>query len=360
MKILDRYVLSSILKTSIIATVVFSLILAGVELFQKMDSILTDSLLLSDVIRYAFLCIPKYFIMVFSISLLFGSTYFQSSLSANNERIALLNAGVNKYRLFRPVFLLAVVLTFLCFILSETLIKDLEIKRTRLSEELFGTSSTQDSRNIVLKGENGWVIYTRRFSEEENTILSPILIRENGGVLEKRINAERGTYSSDDSCWILTDVTLYEKDESGSLVMRKLGEYRPEDFHMEPEYFRSDNINVETMNLSWAFGYLRKLETTNRESWAEKCTDYLRRFFQPLSVFLLLSISALFDYNLKKNVLLFSIIESLCVAVVYYVSDMVFSIAAHQGAISPVMAVILPVVTTVMLSIVINEFGRRI
>ena len=359
MKTLNRYIVSSILKTSIIATIVFSLILAGVELFQKMDSIITGGVEFSSVLVYALLCIPEYFIMVLSISLLFGATYFQSSLSANNERIAILNAGISKWRMCRPVFVLALILTAFGFLLSETVIKDLEIEKTQLSDELFGTSSTQDSRNIVLKSDNGWVVYTRRFSESDSRIVSPIFVHEENGELQERITADEGYYQ-DEGYWKVYNATVYSRNAEGEFTLERLSELDITDFTLSPDYFRAENINVETMDFEWALDYLSTLKTTQREAWREKCTDYLRRFFQPLSILLLLCISASFDYNLKKNVLLFSVIESLCVAVVYYVADMVFSIFAHQGAFSPVFAVILPIVTTIVLAAVINEFGKRV
>ena len=358
MKTLDRYIVSSIMKTAVIATLVFSLILAGVELFQKMDSILTGEIPVMKIIEYAALCIPQYFILVFSISLLFGCTYFQSTLSANNERIALLNAGVSKWRIFRPIFLLALILTVFGFFLSESVLRELEVKKTTVSEELFGSSSTQDSRNIVLKDGSGYVVYTRRFIESESRIMDPIIVKETGGTLITRISADEGTYS--DGKWTLSNAVVYSKNDEGEFGVERKQSLTLDDFEIEPEYFRATNISVDTMDIKTAFTYLRKLRFTQAEVWQEKCTDYLRRLFQPLSILLLLSLSALFDYNLKKNVLLFSIIESLCVAVVYYVSDMVFSIASHQGTFSPEWAVILPLISTIIIAAGINEFGKRV
>ncbi len=358
MKTLNCYIISSILKTAFIAVLVFSLILAGVELFQRMDSIITGGVAFIDVLGYALLCIPQYFLMVFSISLLFASTYFQSTLSANNERIALLNAGISKWKLFFPIFILALVMTLFGFIINESALKALESARIRKAEELFGAESTQDSRNIVLKAENGYVIYTQRYVDYDSRIVSPIVVKEVDGTLYMRIIASNGYYSS--GFWTLENATLYERGSDGKFNVEHYEKLLLEDLTIEPDYFKAENINVETMSLNRAFEYLRRLKTTQKEAWQEKATDYLRLFFAPLSILLLLSISASFDYNIKKNVLLFAVVESLCVAVVYYVSDMVFSIFAHQGAFPPIFAVILPVVSTLAIAVLINEGGKRV
>lgn len=356
-KVLDKYIISSIMKTALIATVVFSLILAGVELFGKMDSILTGGVGFLDVLSYAFLCIPQYFIMVFSISLLFSTTYFQSSLSANNERIALLNAGLSKWRLFKPIFFLAIVLTIFSFLLSESFIKDLDAKRETLSENLFGLSSTQDSRNIVLNSDNGYVVYTNRYTDYDKRIISPIIIKEENGNLLIRISGRSGYYENNH--WIIDDANVY-RYEDDVITNMYYSSYELDDLNLEPDFFKSNNINVETMDIQRAFEYLKKLKQTDREVWQEKATDYYRSLFKALSVFVLLCITGALDYNLKKNVLLFSIIQSLSIAIVYYVSDMVFSICSHQGAIMPFMAVVLPVITTVFVALIINYIGKKI
>lgn len=358
MKTLNTYIINSILKTAFVAVLVFSLILAGVELFQRMDSIITGGVAFIDVLSYALLCIPQYFLMVLSISLLFASTYFQSTLSANNERIALLNAGISKWKLFFPIFFLALVLTLFGSIINESALKALESARVRKSEELFGAESTQDSRNIVLKSDNGYVIYTSRFVESDERIVSPIIVKKVDGELYKRVTASNGYYI--DGCWTVYNATVYERKEDGKFIVEHYDTMSIDDLTIEPDYFKAENINVETMSIPRAVKYLSRLKTTQKEAWQEKTTDYLRTLFSPLSILLLLSISAAFDYNIKKNVLLFSVVESLCVAVVYYVSDMVFSIFAHQGAFHPVFAVILPVVSTLAIAVLINEGGKRV
>lgn len=358
MKTLTRYVLSSIIKTGIIATVVFSLILSGVELFQKMDSIITGGVGFFEVFRYALLCVPEYFILVLSISFLFASTYFQSSLSANNERIALLNAGMSKWCIFRIICLLAVFLTLFGFVINESLIKDLEAEKTRVSEELFGTTSTQDSRNIVITTENGYVVYTPHFIESEKRILSPVVVKEENGEIELRLSSNDAIYNG--GYWVFNDAVVYRRSEDGDFKAERSSIYELEDLTTDSDYFKGTNINIETMSIKRAFEYLSTLERTQKEAWQEKATDYLRRLFEPLSILILLCISAFFDINVKKNVLLFSVIESLSVAVVYYVSDMVFSIFSHQGAFHPGFSVVLPLLSTIIMAFIINEFGKRV
>ena len=100
------------------------------------------------------------------------------------------------------------------------------------------------------------------------------------------------------------------------------------------------------------------LKLSSPVAWQEKCTDYLRSLFSPVAIFVLMTVAATMGYGKRKNVLLFSIIQCLCIAVVYYVSDMVFSIASHQGTFHPSLSVILPPIVTIAINFIIDRIGR--
>ena len=213
MKILDRYIISSMLKVAFVAILVFALILAAVELFGRMDSIITGSIPLYKIVEYAFLSIPQYLMMVSSLSFLFATTYFLSMLSANNERIAILNAGMGKFRIALPIVILALLVTILGIGAKEKVINPLISRHDILGQELFGQSSSSDSRNIVLKDNNGHLIYTRRFISGENRILDPVVVETKDGKIVRRIEANEGEY--EDGHWTLLGVKSIEMVEGG-------------------------------------------------------------------------------------------------------------------------------------------------
>lgn len=356
MRTLNRYIVSSILRIAFFAILIFALILAAVELFSKMDQIMNSDIPLDRIVEYILLSIPEYLLMVSSFALLFATTYFLSTLSANNEKIALLNAGISKYRLAVPIIFLAVVLTFIGFMYQEHFLNKIMSKHDEMSIELFGISSTQDSRNIVLRDENGFIVYTNRYNEQNQRIYDPIVVHVANGKIRLRLEAEHG--ENVEGKWIFKNAVVYKIEDKVSI--EHYPEYTLEGFTIEPNLFKGQNLNIETMDTKAAKDYLARLKVVDPEAWQDKATDYYRALFQPLAIFVLMIVSSLMNYNFKKNVLLFSIIESLSIAVVYYCSDMVFSIAAHQQVISPYMSVALPLIVTVIISYIMSLIGRKI
>lgn len=359
MKILTRYIISSILKVAIIAILMFALILAAVELFSRMDAIMNGSIPALSIIYYLLLSIPQYLLMVASISFLFAVTYFLSSLTANNELIPILNAGVSPARLKFPIIVLAGVLTVLGSVFQEEAVIRINSRRDVVEAELFGSSSTRDYRNLVLEDSDGYMIYTQRFQESTETVFSPVLLKYDGsGSILMRIDASSAYW--DDGQWIFTDASVYEIKDGSWVETSQHAEYAEPLFDVDPSLFRSQNISIDTMDRETARAYLEGLETTNRNTWQERATEYYRRICSPLAIFVLMFISSAMNYRFKKNVLLFSVIQSLSIAVIYYVADMVFSIMGNQGVVTPIGAVIWPIAMTLLLSLVLSLLGRKI
>ncbi len=359
MRILTRYIITSIMRTAFVTILIFALLLAAVELFSKMDSIMHSEVPLHLLVEYTVLSIPEYMLMAASISLLFAVTYFLSSLSANNELIPLLNAGISPLRLRLPVMVLAIILTFLGSLFQEHAVIAAAGRHDELETELFGSSSTRDTRNIVLSDEDGFLIYTRRFSEATGEIRDPVLVQTDGDRIIRRVQASRARFEEDPGYWVFTDATVYTIDDS-SITAESCSTYSDPLFDLDPRLFRSQNTAIETMDRDTALDYLERLWESDRATWQEKATDYYRRVASPLAILTLMFIAVSMNYNFKKNVLLFSVIQSLSIAVIYYVADMVFSIMGHQGAASPLAAVLFPIVLTVLLSLVISLLGRKI
>ncbi len=360
MKILTRYIISSVLKVALVTILMFALILAAVELFSRMDSIMNGNIPVQSIIYYILLSLPQYLLMVASISFLFAVTYFLSSLTANNEAIPILNAGVGPLRLRMPIFILSVILTLLGSVYQEKAVITINAQRTALETELFGASSTRDARNIVLTDPDGYLIFTDRFSESDNSVYAPVLVKHDQEGIEMRVESESASWDEEKGFWIFHNARIYKVNGDRTVSSSLQEEFSVSDFDIEPRLFRSQNTSVETMDSETAREYLERLRTTDSITWQEKATDYYRRVFAPLAIFVLMFISASMGYRFKKNVLLFSVIQSLSIAVIYYVADMVFSIMGHQGAVSPYSAVIMPIVMTIILSLVLSLLGRKI
>ena len=117
MKIIDRYVGLSVLMTAFLGVVVLSLVLVLGNIFKELLDVLINNPDVPILTVLVFMALVLPFSLTFTIpwGFLTAMLLVFGRISADNELVALKSNGVSIPRLCVPVFVLAVVLTSICF-----------------------------------------------------------------------------------------------------------------------------------------------------------------------------------------------------------------------------------------------------
>lgn len=359
MSILDRYISSSILRTSLATLGICTLLVVAVEMFSSMNNYVTNALPFTDILYLAVLGLPEYLMMCASISFLFGTTFFLSQLESSNEMIMFLNAGLGYRRICRPIVLMILVVTILAFVFSQTIMIDAGVEHDRLSVEYFGQTSTQDSSDISVASIDGsYVVDSAYFSQDLGRLFDVTLVtRDEEGHIGGRTYASYADWSQEEGFWHLHD-GLSHVVVDGIVVSSYFDELPATFMDMPPQMFTNQARDISTMDNGSALEYLERVRQVDVDLWYQAATEYVSRLFSPFSIFVLVTIALLMNYRFKKNIFLFSLIQSLCTSVIYYVVQMLTSIMCEQGIMHPAFSVIIPVVTVLVLSLAIRLIGR--
>lgn len=360
MKSLDRYIASAILKYGLSTLFICTLLVVAVQLFMDMNLIVNSNTALIEVIKMALLGVPEYMMMVSSISFLFATTFLLSQLYANNEMIVFYNSGISYRRLIRPILILAILLSILFAYLFENFFIDLMIKHDSKREELFGRSSTFDNRNVNIQDtEENYILHASAFIEATSSLTNVTIVDQEDGRIVSRLEAKRGRFDEEKRLWVFTDVNLFSFDDLDKVSVQRLESYSDERYHLEPRLFRNLSGTIKTMPLEDARNYLRRMKLLDIRAYRENIVDLYDRLFSPYQVLILMLISCSMSYRFKKNVFLFSIIQSLCAAVVYYVAQMVLAITTKQGFTSEYVYLLGPVLLSALLVSIMKLIGTR-
>jgi len=357
MKIITKYTISSILKTALITIWVFVSIMIIVELFVKIDSIINNQVPIAKLLYNIVLGLPKFLMMGISISFLFSTTFFLSQLQANNEIIALFNSGFSYKKIINPVILLVFILTILLTLFNETFGIKINNLYSQSEQELFGRSSTTNMNISVKDPDTNLLCYANSFSEVNQTLYNISLIFPVEKRLGKKIVAQRATYENDE--WLFYDVKEYEINENNVVKVTNFPNKLIPEFTFQPKIFKNLSGEISSMEIGSAIEYLRRTKVVNPIAYSEYSTTLYQRLFSALPLFILVLISCSINYNYKKNILLFSILQSLCTAVVYYVSVMLVTIMGNQGMILAPLTVILPVLLVYMIAMLFKLIGCK-
>ena len=357
MKLVDKYIFKTIVITFLITLLITSSFAIAIELFINIDNYINYNIGVPNIIYLAILSLNKFILMIVSISFLFAVTYVLSSLHANNEIIILYNCGISYRKIVSKIILFSLIATVIVSILNEKVFINMELKYNQLNSQLFGRSSTTDNSNIRISSADDSLIIQADYYDSDYLELSKIIIieREDNNI-KKRVSAKSAKWKEDH--WVLKSANVI--DLSSDEYSQFYNTFIYDEFNIEPKYFENNSLSIQTMEVEQARNYLKDIKTLDIRYHNELKTDFYKRLFSPISVLVLVLISALMNYNFKKNILSFAILQSLIIAVIYYVADMVANVLAHQMVISPLYAIIFPIILVTLLLIILRLLGRKI
>jgi lipopolysaccharide export system permease protein len=347
MKTVDKLVGVSIVKTSAVTIILCTMMLVSVKLFTNIDAFLQKDIPFIKILFLAVLYVPSSLIQVLAPSMLFSAAFTFSQLTANNELICLYNATISKKRLYLPVIFLGIACSLFQLGFSEFVGVPSDRKANALEAETIGATTTKDSRNITLSDyEDGYVFFAHFYSDKKKTAQTvTFLLLDDANHVRQRIDAPTVQWDEENASWIFHDATV--TTVSGSLTSVTTTH---ESEHVEvrttllPDMLRDNSSDINTMTIPVAKVFLANMKKLDANLYRGYAVDFAQRILGCLAPLVMLFIACTITYRFKKNVLLFTIIISIFIAVIYYVVQMVTLILARQGVLAPTWAMVIPMI----------------
>ena len=121
MPILDKYILKQLLEVFLMGVIIFTSIIFASETFtQLIKQITLYGIPFNIAFMMIILNLPQVFVMTIPISTLFATVMTVNRLSLNSEVTVLKACGISISRIARPIFVFAIVMTFVSFFYKRT------------------------------------------------------------------------------------------------------------------------------------------------------------------------------------------------------------------------------------------------
>ena len=340
MKTLHSMLLRSFLPIFFIALLFFVLTLEMVDIFANLWRYLNNDASVKEILQVAWLYLPKSTSFALPPALLFAVSFTLGNLYARNELISILGAGISFIRFILPLLVLGILLSVGYFFFHEALVIDTYAAKNQLSRELLGQKISYSNTDITVIGEGNRNVYYADYYNDNAKTLSglTILRRDNAGKFLGRIEAGWAEYIAGETgaaAWTLHDVTEYSPSEGSEMQQVSSVRMNAPFFDVTPFHFQRKTKNIEELHYSEARAWIETLRKSGRSGYKAALTDYYKRFSFALTPCIVILISAAIGSRFKKNILLMSLMASLILSVVYYVSDMILGLFAKQGIIEP-------------------------
>lgn len=335
MKALHKMILKDFIPTLMVALIFFILILQLVDIFANLWRYLNADVPMRDILKVTILYIPKCISFSLPIAVLFSISYTLGNYYANNELIAVFGSGYSLYQLTRPLLIFAMLLSLGGYFFEDRVVIPSFKEKNHLSREILGQTISYSNSNVAVLSHVNRVIYNADFYNDRRQSLTglTVIFLDEEGQFDFRVDGNSAVW--DETRWVIRNARLFFYD--GDL------EFLEEEFHSSWEHplldeppgsFKRISRDIAEMSAVEAKAWVDSLRRTGFP-YKGALTEYYQRISFALTPLVVAILSCSLGGRFKKNILLMSLLSSLVVSVIYYVSQMVMVLLAKLGYIPP-------------------------
>ncbi|BDU62508.1 permease [Candidatus Borrelia fainii] len=346
----DKLFVNNISLTFLFMNFLFVILIVLIDLFTNLFNYLDHNLSISDIVYIYYLYLPKCFSDGLALSFLFAVSNLIGNLSMRNEIIGLFSCGISISRILKSIIVLSIFISVMLFFFDNYLVIDTIAKRDAFLKNSVGNQGAND-RNIIIRDFAREIYNIKHYDIENDTIADlMIILKDQNDNFKKRYDISKAEWI--DSGWRLYGVREFSKVKRD--VIEKFHEVLDgrEIINLEPEYIKIVMLSSKTLNFSKLISWIRVLRKEKLD-YSEALFDLLSRIFFSFRLILLSFTVSFVGLVLKKNIFIWSLLNSIAFAVVYVMSIMVFSFLADLGYLPIAVASSLPTILFTIINFII-------
>ncbi len=337
MNTLHKMIIRDFIPTLLVSMTFFILILELVDLFANLWRYLNSDVPLSAIGQVIILYIPKCISFSLPIAILFTISFILGNYYANNELIAVFGSGYSLYQFTTPMLVIGVLLSFGGYFFEDRIVIPTFKQKNELSNKLLGQSVSLSNSNVTVLSNRNEIIYNADFFNDQRQSLTGITVIffTHQGEFESRVDGSKAEWNRDRNLWEINNARIFSySEETGYIEEESESLYSDPRLNEPPDSFRRLTRDVEEMNSREAKEWVEALERTGFP-YKGALTEYYQRFSFALTPLVVAILSCSMGGRFKKNILLMSLLSSLVVSVIYYVTQMIMVLLAKLGYLPP-------------------------
>jgi lipopolysaccharide export system permease protein len=327
-------VIRSVIPVMLVSLTFFVLLLQMVDLFANLWRYLNQEVPLLSILRIQLLYLPKCASYSIPIALLFSISYTLGDSYSKNELIAVFGSGISLYRFIVPILIIGGLFSFMGFYFDDKIVIDTFKQKNDLVRTVLQHNTTFSNTNVTILGDDIRMVYHADYFNDQNNTLSGLIVikRDREGGFLARLDAETAVWKG--TQWQLNKVRSFFL-EGGSIREEEHETYEDPSLSASPNNFRKIARNMDEMKIDEARDWITTLKKAGL-SYREALTEYYKRFSFAVAPFVVAILSSAIGGRFRKNILLMSLLSSLCLSVIYYVVQMIMLLLAKLGYIAPI------------------------
>ena len=309
------------------------------DLFSTMWRLLAMDAPAGTILLWLLAGIPAHAAEVLPIAFLFGVTLSLAEMHADGELLVVFGSGTSLRSLSRHVIVFSILMAVAIFVANDKVTIPASLKRDSMYRSMTGQKGQGGQvSEITIMADGGLFVYKVGYYDPiaKRLVEVDIIERDESGQPLTRIMASRADWAVDR--WAFPEARIFYQEDSGEWTEKTEKNYSRPELDESPGSFGILREKPSFMDSKGLYAYIHLLQNSGLPS-AEAETELHKRFSLMFTPLIVCGLSIAFAGLFRKNSLLMSLLFSLSMATVYYVAQMLGSLAAKTGWVSPALGV---------------------
>lgn len=343
MRILDNYIIKSVLKIFLVCAGTFLFLYIIIDILSCLEDLLKQRVDIWILIRYYMSYLPIIFVQVAPFSCLLSTLYTFADLNRSNEIIAMRAAGLSIFGVTKTVIVFGFLISLIIFWVNDRFVPQCISTSQKIKYQMEHKTKKPDKEtinNLSMYGLGNRLFFVNKFSPKENMMEGIVILEQDRNQnVTKKIVANKGVYSGNK--WIFYQSISYEFDTNGQIRNEPM--YADEEIMPipeTPEEFLSQKQSSDFMNIAQINDYIWKLSKSGATGVVKNLTvDLYNRYTASLTSLVIILLGIPFSLKIKKRATVISSLGiSIILAFLYYVLNAVSLALGKAGAFPPAVA----------------------
>lgn len=259
-KLLDKYIIKQVLEIFVMGVAVFtSIIFASDTFITLIKQISLFGIPFNVALMMIILNLPQVIVMTIPMGVLLSTVMTLNGLSLKSEITVMRACGIGLNRIAKPIFIFAVIMSFCCFIINESVVPVMTRQAKDLALWSLGQKNIPEGKqNFVFKeiSEGGNLKRLFYVGYCEDKVLHNITVLDNSksGTIQV-LQADEGKTSPEG--WEFRKGAVYTVDDEGKVLNTTLFDNSVVKFGIDMSKELNKNVAKE-MNFTKLISYIRK------------------------------------------------------------------------------------------------------
>jgi lipopolysaccharide export system permease protein len=378
MKILDKYILKSLLSTFFFVVLILLAVITVIDLTEKMDKFAKAGVSSAEVAGYYLDYISWIGSFVTPITMFISTVYVCARMAGHTEVVAILSSGISFRRFLLPFFVGAAIIGAISFFLIGWIIPDSNKSRLAFEVQYLKNKFYYDKRNIHIQVAPDIYLYLQSYNNNTNTGYNFSIERFKDNKLLEKLTANRIEWDTTKNKWTLRDYKIKKIDRvfetashpesiPGFETTKKIsgidslvrGARMDTALVIHPREFESDYRKYDGMTLNELNDYIATLRARGSTGVEAYEVEKYTRYSSPFTIFILVFMGVIVSSRKSRGGTGLQIAVGFVLSFIFILFFTLFRTFAEAGSTPPELSVWIPNITFGLISLAMYKYVPR-